>query len=161
MMLQLNPKSEKLNRLSTYYGARLITKEWMQPTNSPHEIFSVAVDQGNPTASPLVTAYAVQRPDKQWSILAINKDPKHPAQLSVRFKFSDTQPPVRFSGKIDIIQFSRQQYVWRDDGPNGRPTRSFPPAYFRRDASSSYRLPPYSLTVLRGAPLQAKMRRSF
>jgi hypothetical protein len=161
MMLQLNAKSEILNRLSTYYGARLITKEWMQPTNRPHEIFSVAVDQGNSTASPLVTAYAVQRPDKQWSILAINKDPKHPAQLSVRFKFSDTQPPVTFSGKIDIIQFSRQQYVWRDDGPNGRPTRSFPPAYFRRDASSSYRLPPYSLTVLRGAPLQAKMRRSF
>jgi hypothetical protein len=150
MMLQLNPKSEKLNRLSTYHSARLITKEWMQPTNSPHEIFSVAVDQGNPTASPSVTAYAVQRPDKQWSILAINKDPKHPAQLSVRFKFSDTQPPVPFSGKIDIIQFSRQQYVWRDDGPNGRPTRSLPPAYFRRDASSSYRLPPYSLTVLRG-----------
>jgi hypothetical protein len=150
MMLQLNPKSEKLNRLSTYYGARLITKEWMQPTNSPHEIFSVAVDQGNSTASPLVTAYAVQRPDKQWSILAINKDPKHPAQLSVRFKFSDTQPPVTFSGKTDIIQFSRQQYVWQDDGPNGRPKQSLPPAYFRRDASSSYRLPPYSLTVLRG-----------
>jgi hypothetical protein len=122
----------------------------MQPTNSSHEIFSVAVDQGNSTASPLVTAYAVQRPDKQWSILAINKDPKHPAQLSVRFKFSDTQPPVTFSGKTDIIQFSRQQYVWQDDGPNGRPKQSLPPAYFRRDASSSYRLPPYSLTVLRG-----------
>ena len=150
MMLQLNPKSEKLNRLSTYYSARLVTNEWMQPTNSPHDIFSVAVDQAKPAALPMVTAYAVQRPDKQWSILAINKDPKHPAQLSVRFKFSDTQPPVTFSGKIDIVQFSRQQYVWRDDGPNGRPTRSLPPAHFRCDASSSYRLLPYSLTVLRG-----------
>jgi hypothetical protein len=122
----------------------------MQPTNSPHEIFSLAVDQGKLAALPVVTAYAVHRPDKQWSILAINKDPKRPAQLSVHFKFSDTQPPVTFSEKIDIIQFSRQQYVWRDDGPNSRPTRSLPPAHFRRDASSSYRLPPYSLTVLRG-----------
>src|SRR5438132_7754019 len=148
----VEPEESKAESLSTYYGARLITKEWMQPRNGPHEIFSVAVDQGDPTALALVTAYAVQRPDNQWSVLAINKDPKHPAQLSVRFKFSDTQPPVPFSGKIDIIQFSPQQYVWLDDGPNGRPTRSFPPAYFRRDASSSYRLPPYSLTVLRGAP---------
>ena len=33
MMLQLSPKSDQLNRLSTYYAAQLLTKEWMQPVN--------------------------------------------------------------------------------------------------------------------------------
>ena len=32
MMLQLNPNSDQLNRLSAYHAAQLITKEWMQPT---------------------------------------------------------------------------------------------------------------------------------
>ena len=31
MMLQLNSKNDQLNRLSAYYVAQLITKEWMQP----------------------------------------------------------------------------------------------------------------------------------
>ena len=31
MMLQLSPKSDQLNRLSAYYAAQLLTKEWMQP----------------------------------------------------------------------------------------------------------------------------------
>lgn len=146
MMLQLNPRNGRLNRLSTYYSTQLITKEWMQPGNGAHEIFPVTLDQSRST----VTAYGLRRPDNQWAILAINKDPNSSASLTVRFKFSNTRVPVTFSGKIDITQFSRQQYVWHDDGPNGRPIRSLPPAHFQRDASSSYTLPPYSLTVLRG-----------
>ena len=35
-------------------------------------------------------------------------------------------------------------------GANGYPIRSLPPAQFTREASASYQLPPYSLTVLRG-----------
>jgi hypothetical protein len=46
------------------------------------------------------------------------------------------------------VQFSAAQYVWRDDGPNSRPTRSDPPARFRRDADDVV-LPGYSVTVVR------------
>jgi hypothetical protein len=145
MMLQLRPKDEKLNRLSTYHSSRLITKEWMEPGNGSHEIFPVTV---TPDSSK-VSAYAVRRPDKQWAILAINKDPHRGASFNARFKFSDARP-LTFSGKIDIIQFSRRQYVWREDGLNGRPIRSLSAAHFRIDAAPSYTLPPYSLTVLRG-----------
>jgi hypothetical protein len=150
MMLQLNPKSEKPNRLSTYYSSRLITNEWMQPGNGSHEVFPVTVEPSDPASPPALTAYAVRRPDNQWAILAINKNPKLSARLNLRFKLSDARPAVTFSGNIDIIQFSRTQYAWRDDGPNGRPIRSLPPMHLRRQASPSYELPPYSLTVLRG-----------
>jgi hypothetical protein len=171
MMLQLNPKSDHVNRLSAYYAAQLITKEWMQPTNEPHEIFPItmrattdgahgllavasaeagvtrATNQKSLTA---VTAYAVRRPDKQWALLAINKDPKRTAQLNVEFDLPGAKHPASFIGKVELVQFSRQQYAWHADGPNGHPIRSLPPTHFTQDGSTAFELPPYSLTVLRG-----------
>ena len=150
MMLQLNPKNDDLNRLSGYYGAYLTTKEWMQPTNETHDIFPVTIKQRAQNSLPAVTAYAVRRPDKQWALLVVNKHPKRASRLDVQFKIPGTREPVRFVGQVEVVQFSRQQYAWRDDGPNGHPIRSLPPAHFTREASSLYELPPYSVTVLRG-----------
>jgi hypothetical protein len=146
MMLQMGSAAGKLNRLSIFHSARMINKEWMQPTNAAHEIFRVNLEPSNSA----VSVYAVRRPDKQWALLAINKDPIRSAKLDVRFKFSDARPSVTFAGKIDIIQFSREQYIWRADGANGRPIRSLPPKHFQRETSAVYELPPYSLSVLRG-----------
>jgi len=171
----LNSKNNEMNRLSAYYAAQLLTKHWMQPIDEPHEVFSVTTTEvkggahparsatalqpdgvrrsTKPKSSPAVTVYAVRRPDSQWALLAINKNPKHAARLVVRFKISGAEVPVSFAGTVEVIQFSRQQYAWRDDGPNGHPIRSMPPAHFTREASSFYELPPYSLTVLRGKVL--------
>jgi len=148
MMLQMNPDSDQLNRLSGYYAAQVITKEWMQPTNEAHDIFPVSIEQRGSRSAPSVSIYALHRPDKQWAILAINKDPRRLARLEVKFKLAGK--PVTFAGKVDVIQFSRQQYAWHDDAQNGHPIRSMPPAHVRRLASPSYELPPYSLSVLRG-----------
>jgi hypothetical protein len=150
MMLQMGANGQVTNRLSTYYSSRLIAKEWMQPTNGLHKIFRVSTGLSNSTSLSTVTAYAVRRPDKQWAILAINKDPKRPVHLRVQFKVLGTRPPVTFAGKVHVIQFSRQQYAWYDDAQNGHPIRSMPPAHVLRPASPSYVLPPYSLSVLRG-----------
>jgi hypothetical protein len=154
MMLQLSPKSNQLNRLSAYYATQLLTKEWMQPVSEQHEIFPVTLSETKSGAPgvprPTVTAYAVLRPDKQWALLAINKNPKRAVQLKVQFNLPGAKQPLSFVGQVEVIQFSRQQYAWRDDGPNGHPIRSLPPAQFTHEASASYELPPYSLTVLRG-----------
>jgi hypothetical protein len=154
MMLQLSPKSDQLNRLSTYYAAQLVTKEWMQPVSEPHEIFPVTVNEtkngAHGVTRPTVTAYAVRRPDKQWAVLAINKDPKRAARLNVAFNIPAAKQPARFVGQVQVIQFSRQQYAWHTAGPKGYPSRSLPPAQFTHEASTFYDLPPYSLTVLRG-----------
>jgi hypothetical protein len=161
MMLQLNRKSDQVDRLSAYYAAQLVTKEWMQPVNESEEIFPITIHTTkdgahrvtratNPKSLTAVTAYAVRRPDKQWALLAINKDPKRTAQLNVEFDLPGAKQPASFIGKVELIQFSRQQYAWRADGPNGHPIRSLPPKHFIQDGSSSFELPPYSLTVLRG-----------
>src|SRR5439155_17312299 len=150
MMLQLSPNSEQLNRLSAYHAAQLITKEWMLPGSETHDIFQVTIKPGKLTLSSVVSVYAVRRPDKLWSLLAINKDPKRSARLTVQFNIPGEQHQVTFAGDVDVIQFSREHYIWHDDGPNGYPSRSLPPARFIRKTSSFYDLPPYSLTVLRG-----------
>jgi len=151
MMLQLVPGSGELNHLSAYHAARLITGEWMQPVDGIHEVLPVDVKPRDPTLSRATSVYAVRRPDKRFALLAINKHPRRPARLSVRFNLSANRRQMQFNGPIDIVQFSGKQYLWHDDGSNGRPIRSLPPARVTRNASAWYDLPPYSLTVLRGA----------
>jgi hypothetical protein len=146
MMLQMPRTGEKLNRLSTYYSAGLITRNWMQPANAIHEIYPVTID---PTGAP-VTAYATHRPDKQWALLVINKDPHRSAQLAVRFRSSNGTTSERFIGEVAITEFSREQYRWQDDGGNGRPALSKPPTQIQRPASEYYQLPPYSVSVVCG-----------
>ena len=150
MMLQLNPHNNQVNRLSAYYAAQLVTQEWMQPTSEPHEMFRATAKQAKPKSSPAVSVYAVHRPDKQWALLAINKHPNRTARLNVQFDVPGAHQPIDFVDQVEVIQFSRQQYTWHADGPNGHPIRSLPPARFTREGSSSCELPPYSLTVLRG-----------
>jgi F5/8 type C domain len=150
MMLQLNAKGKKLNRLAGYYGIQLVAKEWMQPGSGVHEIYPVHIDEKDLAHPSAVSVYALHRPDGQWAVLAINKDPKHSERLKVSFKLSETQSPVTFTGKVDIFQFCREQYIWRADAENGHPIRSRPPVHLQDEASASYELPPYSVTVLRG-----------
>jgi F5/8 type C domain len=150
MMLQIELATKRINRLATYHAANMVTKEWMQPTNTLHQIFPVEIKQAKPNSATAVTIYALRRPDKKWAILALNKDPERPAQLSVTFK-SSAGGATAFAGEVDLIRFSRQQYAWRDNGPNGCPIRSNAPEHLTRTASSSYELRPYSLTVLRGS----------
>ncbi len=144
MMLQMTNASGKLNRLSTYYSSGLIARDWMQPVDAVHEIYPVAVD---PIDAP-ITAYAVRRPDKQWALLAINKDPTRSAHLGVQFRSSDVT--FNFLGEVTITQFSREQYRWQDDGENGEPTISNPPVRTRQPAADYHNLPPYSMSVLCG-----------
>ena len=150
MMLQLSPTTESLNRLSGYYSAQMITREWMQPSSGSHEVFPVHIQGSDAETLPL-TAYAVLRPDRRWALLTINKDPRRFARLSVRFKVSEKEPAKAFTGRVEIVQFSRKEYQWHEEGRNGHPVRSGPPAKSLSRASEYYTLPPYSLTVLRGS----------
>jgi F5/8 type C domain len=147
MMLQRTPNKPGLGRLSTYYASQILTQDWMGPPDDAAQVFPVAIQD----AGGKITAYAVRRRDNLWALLAINKDPAHTARLRVRFKASKNDPsPRTFTGKMEIVQFSTEQYQWHEAGPNGYPIRSAPPARVAAEASDTYELPPYSLSVFRG-----------
>jgi hypothetical protein len=144
LALFLRQKSGRAGaRLATYHAARMLTEQWAQPVDRPHELHPASSD------TPLVTAFAVHRPDGEWALLLINKDPENVRDVTMRFQDAASNRTRPWSGPAELYQFSRAQYVWRADGENGRPVRSEPPEH-RRMEGSSVRLPPYSLSVVRG-----------
>ena len=131
--------------LATYYAAQLLTQEWVQPgTRRPQAIFPASCD-----LRPLVTSYAVHRPDGRWALMLINKDPRRSHTVRVRFRSAAARAVSSWQGPVDVSQYSSAQYVWRADKERGHPTRDLPPSHFRVP-SGALRLPAYSLTVVRG-----------
>src|SRR5438067_11048447 len=82
----------------------------MQTIDAPHEIFPVGGTQAKGSPSAAVSVYAVRRPDKQWGLLAINKDPMRTARLSLQFNFSGTRQQTTFVVCVDVILFSCHLY---------------------------------------------------
>ncbi|MGI9036455.1 MAG: discoidin domain-containing protein [Pyrinomonadaceae bacterium] len=135
-------------KTATYYGARLMMREWLE-SSGKHQIYvSYASGAKNKAGQSLVDAYAVKRPDGKWSLMLINKDSNN--ALSVNIRFLKENNKTLFQGKLDAYSFSKTQYQWSEK--LARPTKSNPPEHkvIQADETTQYDLPPYSLTVLRG-----------
>ena len=102
----------------------------------------------------LVTAYAVERPDRKWSVMLINKDQNNPHSVKIAF----TGPDRSFSGSVDRITFGAAEYQWHPDGVHGHADPDGPPAKSKVTGGRGtlYQLPKASIVVLRGSlqPMQ-------
>lgn len=117
---------------STYWAARMISQVWAAPEGGLHQTVPVT------TNNPLVSAYALRRPNGELSILVINKSDSVTESLT---------SPV--AAPFTVTRFSGEQYRWLAAGKRSRATRSQPPVPTRQD-SALVELPPYSLTVITG-----------
>jgi hypothetical protein len=140
---------------ATYWGARLLSQQWVQPGDQPHEIYPAASDVLNGNRDQLVTAYAAHRPDGLWALLLINRDPNRAFQTTVIFKNTASGSFARFDGPLDLYQFSSRQYALGGPPDNPYPVRSDEPEHKIVQSSNPQAtrisLPPRSLTVIRGA----------
>ena len=122
---------------------------------SPHRDSPATSNARNTDGEELITAYAVHRPDGLWSVLLINKDPKQSFQTNVFFRDPLSRSTGRFHGRVDTIQYSSKQYVLGGTAGNPYPVRAEEPDHRGIQSSLSrppqFFLPPYSLTVIRGA----------
>ncbi|HKW44231.1 MAG TPA: discoidin domain-containing protein [Candidatus Eremiobacteraceae bacterium] len=131
---------------AAYYALRLLTQQWALPGDGAHGVYSVETDLGD--VKPLVTAYALHRPDGLWSVLVVNKD-SVARRVTVDFKTGgDIQ---RFAGRVNVVTFGREQYRWTGRGPADvpNPDRGLVHSIAAGEAAS-YFVPPESLTVIRG-----------
>jgi len=77
----------------------------------------------------LITAYAVKRPDGEWSLLMLNKDPSNAHILKIEFD-DGAKTPLHFTGAVKVATFGEAEYVWHSDGaksyadPDGPPKRT-------------------------------------
>jgi hypothetical protein len=151
MLFLMDSKARIQYRTATYWGARLLTHEWIGPPDQPHQIFPALSDIHNDSGEALVTAFALERPDGQWSVLLLNKDPTRTHAISIRFQSAETDRDRTFAGAADLYQFSTRQYLWQVDGERSHPLRDEPPEHFvLSNTAGEIILPPYSMTVVRG-----------
>ena len=149
MLFFLKPAGGIDKPTATYWGARLLTQEWVSDGNRPQNLFLAASDLTNSAGEQIVTAYALHRPDGRWSLLLINKDPKRAHDINVVFRNASGKVSG-FSGAVDAFQFSREQYRLSSDRNHPRPIKSDPPIHFTLNQGSAISLRPYSMTVVRG-----------
>ena len=152
MMIQRGENGAPPTPLPCYYGAKLLTQEWALPGDETHQIFPAVSDVRSAKGEPLVVAFVTRRPDGQWAILLLNKDPKQSHTAQIRFRNSQTGKAGRWNGPRHVVQYSPKQYEWKADGDNGHPIRNLPPETFAVSdpPDTPVALPAYSLTVIRG-----------
>jgi len=133
-----------------YIAAQLITKDWVQPIDAPHKQFKAASDMNDAAGHVLVTAYAVERPDGQWSVMLVNRDQSN--DHAVKIAFDAGKAKRHFTGQVDRITFGPDEYQWHQEGvrghadPDGPPSRSTVPG----GPDALYHVPKASITILRG-----------
>ncbi len=103
----------------------------------------------------LVTAYTVQRPDGDWSLMLVNKDQENEHPVRISFQGAATSDEKHFAGPVSIITFGSEQYKWHSDSDNpmgGVANPDGPPARSTIAAASDtvFHLPKASVTVIRG-----------
>jgi hypothetical protein len=139
-------------RTSQFFAAQLITQQWAQPQDAEHRLFRAASDIKDAAGHTLVTAYALLRPDGQWSLLVMNRDYDHAHAVSIVFHDAEVSLDHPFAGPVTMITFGKAQYQWhpaRKDGyadPDGPAVRSV----VRGGPDAVYTLPPASVNVIRG-----------
>jgi hypothetical protein len=139
-------------KTSQFYGALLITQEWAEPKDAEHRLFPTASDVKDNEGHVLVTAYALERPDGQWSLMLINKDYDHPHQVRIVFHNAKSNREDSFSGPVTMITFGKAQYLWHPDRKKGHADPNSPPvkSTLTGGENTIYTLPAASLTIVRG-----------
>ncbi len=151
-MFMVDPNYQIRSRTSQFFAAQLLTQEWSQPVDAEHRLFSAASDIKDGDGHVLVTAYAVLRPDGQWSLLLINKDYDNPHAVRIKFHDGDGNKDSAFAGSVAMVTFGKAQYQWHPGRKKGYADPDGPAATSTIDGSpdARYTLPPASMTVLRG-----------
>jgi hypothetical protein len=151
-MFTVNADYEIQQQTSQYFSSQLINLEWVQPGNGEHRVFPVTSDIHDGAGNLLVTAYALQRPDGEWSLMVVNKDQENSHRVHITFEDRNGGRDSHFEGPVNAITFGTEQYRWHSNvnggtaDPDGPAARSMITA----DAMTTYSLPKASVTVIRG-----------
>ena len=113
-------------RTSQFFAAQMITQEWVQSGDAEHRQFLAASDVKDSEGNVLVTAYALQRPDGQWSLMLINKDDDNAHAITISFRDGGSRPRP-FAGEAARITFGKAQYQWHPDRKRGHADPDNPP----------------------------------
>ena len=149
MMLQFYD-NWKIRPLAAFYAARLVNEHWVLEGEGDHTVHTATGDLHNTKGEPLVTAYALRRPDGSLGVLLFNKDPDRTFTVRLMHKTDGDHEVV--DGHLELAQYSAQQYQWHSsqgEGNGGHPKPNQPPStsVIHADANATFTLPPHSISV--------------
>jgi len=135
-----------------FFSAQMLTQEWVDPVDQSHFVYPASTDIKDNRGHPLVTAYSLQRPDKEWSLLLVNKDQLNPHSVEVEFHDASSHSNHYFEGTVKQVSFGADNYVWHANGQNGYARPDGPAVTSDQSGGKGveYTLPKASITVLRG-----------
>ncbi|MGB7281111.1 MAG: discoidin domain-containing protein [Candidatus Acidiferrum sp.] len=135
-----------------YFASQMINLEWVKHGAGVHQLFPAEADVQDDAGHTLVTAYAVKRPDGEWSLMLLNKDPSNAHAVKIEFADHGTHQTLQFSGQVTMATFGAAQYVWHPDEAKSHADPDGPPATstLNARAGQAFTLPRASITVLRG-----------
>jgi hypothetical protein len=132
-------------------GAEMILKDWLRGSEKEHRIEAAGSDIRDAGGRLLVSAYCQKDANGKRALLLVNKDPRRAWNVKVRLMDTQTANATPWRKRVEIVQYSRAQYVWMPHGSTGHAGVNLPPkrGYILKAPGDGYYLPPYSLTVLR------------
>jgi hypothetical protein len=170
-MISVDAQYKIQQPLAQFFTAQLINLEWVEPGAQLHDVFHASSDIDDGAGHALVTAYALKRPDGQWSLLVVNRDQQNAHRVKIAFANQADHSSNRFDGPVEISTFGKAQYQWHPGHTRfvghaeyqgeppvvaesfGRADPDGPILHVSQNVSADtdYELPAASVVVIRGA----------
>jgi hypothetical protein len=135
-----------------YFASQILNLDWVKHGAGTHQLFPATGDLVDDAGHDLLTAYAVKRPDGEWSLMILNKDPSNAHEAAIDFEDGGKETAARFTGTVKRVTFGAEEYVWH---PSGATSQADPDGPAKRETFSwkdgqRVWLPKASVTVLTG-----------
>lgn len=145
-------KLEIKQHTAQFFASQLLNLDWVKHGAGVHQLYPAESDLKDEAKHQLITAYAVKRPDGEWSLLLVNKDPSNAHEVKISFEDGGKEVADGFSGQVKMVTFGAAEYVWHSSGPTSHAEPDGPAK--RSDvnwkAGEKVLLPKASVTVLTG-----------
>jgi hypothetical protein len=157
-LFALDQKYQIKQPMAQFMAAQVITQEWAQPIDAEHHVFRATSDIKDSEGHVVVTAYALLRPDGQWSIMLVNKDYDNSRQVRLVLRDGDVGKESFLDEHVAMATFGKNQYRWHAEKDGyADPDNPALKLVVSGGGEARYELPPASITVLR-AHLIAKTK---
>ena len=95
--------------LAQFFASQMINQEWITKPAAEYRVFSAKGDVSDGAGHALLTAYALQGPDGDWSVMIVNRDQFNAHKARVVFGGPGRKS---FIGQVAVSTFGREQYQW-------------------------------------------------
>jgi len=147
-----NEKLEIKQYTAQYFASQVLNRDWVEHGRGTHQLFPATADLEDEVGNNLITAYGVKRPDGEWSLLIINKDPSNAHDVTIGFENGGKETAAQLSGTVKVVTFGAAEYVWHPSGAASFADPDGPPKERTVEWKSGQTapLPRASITVLTG-----------